>query len=518
MYDDLAEILRRRIEVVQDPDEQLELYFRRGAIFSDALGDLDQALACYTSVLEQESRNRRALEAIEAIHFRREDVAEAVRDLREADRRRRGRRRDGRHLRAHGADLVRRAQQRGQGDRAVAARPRHPRRGAAGAAGARRAVHPPRAVGRARRDPRAPGRGRADRSATRSRCTSSSAGSGRTSSSASATRSTRGSPPIGSTATTSRRCARWRTSTARRRRGTSCPRPSRRIIDVGQLTGAIDENETIELYAQLGQLEGDVLGRVDDAVDAWRRVIAIDPSDFRALAALEGLFTREGRWEEAIDVLEKRALVLDDEAQRRDNAAAGRRDLGGEGRGPHPRRAGLRARPRERPGERRPRRDRLEAIYQQQYKWTELVEILLERVGAAPQRRGADHDPQPGRQDLRGGDRRPGVRVLRAPGRVQARLLARRDRERARAPRHGDQPLAGAARRVHQPRQRARARGPRRGRRPVGQDRPLVRASTCRTSSTRSTRCSRRCASIRATPVRSAAWPSCSASAARGAS
>src|SRR6185436_2186214 len=49
MYDDLAEILRRRIEVVQDPDEQIELYFRRGAIFSDALADLDQALACYTA-------------------------------------------------------------------------------------------------------------------------------------------------------------------------------------------------------------------------------------------------------------------------------------------------------------------------------------------------------------------------------------------------------------------------------------------------------------------------------------
>ena len=75
MYDDLAEILRRRIEVTQDPDEQLELYFRRGAIFSEALGDLDQSLACYTAVLEQESRNRRALEAIEAIHFRREEWA-----------------------------------------------------------------------------------------------------------------------------------------------------------------------------------------------------------------------------------------------------------------------------------------------------------------------------------------------------------------------------------------------------------------------------------------------------------
>ena len=32
----------------------------------------------------------------------------------------------------------------------------------------------------------------------------------------------------------------------------------------------------------------------------------------------KALFTREGRWEEAIEVLEKRALVLDDEVQRRD--------------------------------------------------------------------------------------------------------------------------------------------------------------------------------------------------------
>ncbi|MGH2897865.1 MAG: tetratricopeptide repeat protein, partial [Solirubrobacteraceae bacterium] len=91
MYDDLAEILRRRIEVTQDPDEQIELYFRRGEIFSDALGDLDQALACYLAVLDQESRNRKALEAVEAIHFRREawqklyETYEKLIDVAEAD-------------------------------------------------------------------------------------------------------------------------------------------------------------------------------------------------------------------------------------------------------------------------------------------------------------------------------------------------------------------------------------------------------------------------------------------------
>ena len=222
---------------VQDPDEQLELYFRRGAIFSDALGDLEQALACYTSVLEQESRNRRALEAIESDPLPPRGLEEAVRDLREADRRRRRRRGDGRHLRAHGAHLLRRAQRRGQGDRAVRPRARHPRRRAAGPR------RPSRTSRRAaskweelveiieRQVAVAPG------SRSDSRSTSTSAACGKRSSAASATHSMRGSPPIASTATTSRRCARWRGSTARRRRGTSCRQTIRRIIDVGQLIG-----------------------------------------------------------------------------------------------------------------------------------------------------------------------------------------------------------------------------------------------------------------------------------------
>jgi tetratricopeptide (TPR) repeat protein len=73
MYDDLAEILRRRIEVVQDPDEQMELYFRRGAIFSDALGDLEQSLKCYMAVSSKRAATVAPSKAIESIHFRRED-------------------------------------------------------------------------------------------------------------------------------------------------------------------------------------------------------------------------------------------------------------------------------------------------------------------------------------------------------------------------------------------------------------------------------------------------------------
>src|ERR1700733_2040509 len=152
---------------------------------------------------------------------------------------------------------------------------------------------------------------------------------------------------------------------------------TRRITDVGQLGGSVSESETIELYAQLGQLEGDVLGRVDEAVQAWRQVIAIDPSDFRALAALEGLFVREGRWEESIDVLEKRALVLDDEGQRRDALLQAAstweekvEDLTGA--------AAVYERVRSMDPTNAVASDRLEAIYKQQAKWTELIDILLE--------------------------------------------------------------------------------------------------------------------------------------------
>src|SRR5439155_12230773 len=93
--------------------------------------------------------------------------------------------------------------------------------------------------------------------------------------------------------------------------------------------------------------------------------------------------TREGGWEEAIDVLEKRALVLDDEAQRRETllqAAATWEekveDL--------TRAAQVYERVRSSDPTNQVASERLEAIYKQQYKWTELVEILIERAEIVP--------------------------------------------------------------------------------------------------------------------------------------
>jgi golgin subfamily B member 1 len=376
MYDDLAEILRRRIEVVQDPDEQLELYFRRGAIFSDALGDLDQSLACYQAILDQESRNRRALEAIESIYFRREDwkrlleTYEKLIDTAESD--------------AEMADIYARmaricSDALGEEERAIELlgrvldiRGEEPQALAVLADLTTRqskwdelveiierqiAVAPDadqiplyKHLGRVWEEKLGRERNALDAWLAADRID-------------------------GNDLETLRSLARLYRST---QAWDELSQTIRRIIDVGQLSGAVDENETIELYAQLGQLEGEVLGRVDEAVDAWRRVIAIDPSDFRALAALETLFVREGRWEESIDVLEKRALVLEDEVQRRETllqAAATWEekveDL--------TRAAQVYERVRASDPSNAVASDRLEAIYRQQYKWTELVEVLLER-------------------------------------------------------------------------------------------------------------------------------------------
>ena len=382
MYEDLAEILRRRIEVVQDTDEQLELYFRRGAIFSDALDDLDQALACYTSVLEQESRNRRALEAIESIHFRREawpklfetyekliDVAEADAEMADVYARMARIASEALQNEDKAIELWQRVLDiRGEDMQALQAlaelctrRERWEElveileRQVAVAQQDQEQIRLYKTLGRIWENKLQRERNALDAWLAADRID-------------------------GNDLETLRALAHLYRST---QAWDELSQTLRRIIEVGQMTDAISEAETIELYAQLGQLEGDVLGRVDDAVAAWRHVIAIDPSDFRALAALEGLFTREGRWEEAIDVLEKRALVLDDEVQRRDNLLQAAstweekvEDL--------TRAAQVYERVRASDPSNATASDRLEAIYQQQYKWTELVEVLLERSELRP--------------------------------------------------------------------------------------------------------------------------------------
>src|SRR5262249_22703027 len=146
----------------------------------------------------------------------------------------------------------------------------------------------------------------------------------------------------------------------------------------GQLQNLLAEQETLDLYAHLGQLEEDLLGRVEAAIAAWREVLAIDPSDLRALTALERLLDRAGRQEESLEVLEKRALMLDDDDERRETllkaASAWEHQLG-----ERERAAQLYERVRASDPSNLVASERLAAIYRHQRDWPTLVEILLER-------------------------------------------------------------------------------------------------------------------------------------------
>src|SRR5262249_2220834 len=75
--------------------------------------------------------------------------------------------------------------------------------------------------------------------------------------------------------------------------------PLHRLIEIGT-HGEMAEDELRELYAQLGELQGEILMRPQEAIEAWQSVLQIDARDFRALGALERLFTQEARWEECI--------------------------------------------------------------------------------------------------------------------------------------------------------------------------------------------------------------------------
>jgi tetratricopeptide (TPR) repeat protein len=81
-----------------------------------------------------------------------------------------------------------------------------------------------------------------------------------------------------------------------------------RLIEIG--ITQLEEPQLIELYSQLGEIQGDILMQPYDAIEAWNKVLTLDEGDFKALAALENLYTQEGMWEECIGVLERKARAL----------------------------------------------------------------------------------------------------------------------------------------------------------------------------------------------------------------
>ncbi|MCA9562142.1 MAG: tetratricopeptide repeat protein [Myxococcales bacterium] len=70
--------------------------------------------------------------------------------------------------------------------------------------------------------------------------------------------------------------------------------------------GLLDHAGLFDAYVRLGEIFGDVLARPDDAIEAWSRVLQLDPGNERALEQLERFYLEQSRWENAIGVLEQK--------------------------------------------------------------------------------------------------------------------------------------------------------------------------------------------------------------------
>lgn len=382
MYDDLVQILGRRIEVTLDGDEIIEMQLRRGAIFADALGDFDAALECYEAVLEQESRNRPALEAEEGIYYRREDwvklaqVYEKLVDVADGDE----------ELSAIYARMARIASDalgdddqaselwtrvldiRGEDGRALQAQAElYGRRemweelveiierqiGVAESPQEQVVLY--KRLGRVWADKL--GRDRNALDAWRCAFDVDS----------------NDMHTLRALAHLYRATQSWE----------ELSQILRHMLEVAQLAGGLSDDQMVERYAELGELEGTILHRIDDAVTAWQRVLALDPGDFRALNALEDLFRNEARWQECIQVLEQRALALAEDPQSRIATMHEAAAIWEEKVGDDTAAAEVYERVRQLDERNAHASERLEEIYTRQSRWEELLGVLLERFELA---------------------------------------------------------------------------------------------------------------------------------------
>ncbi|MGO9839514.1 MAG: tetratricopeptide repeat protein [Polyangiaceae bacterium] len=77
-----------------------------------------------------------------------------------------------------------------------------------------------------------------------------------------------------------------------------------------------DAKDRESLYATMAQICDERLGRPEDAVAAYKKVLELDPASDRALRALDDLFTRQTMWSELAENMEAQlALATADEVQ-----------------------------------------------------------------------------------------------------------------------------------------------------------------------------------------------------------
>jgi tetratricopeptide (TPR) repeat protein len=81
---------------------------------------------------------------------------------------------------------------------------------------------------------------------------------------------------------------------------------------VDRAAAVLPAENLVALYRELGTIYQTTLNQPYDAIDAWRKLLEVNPRDFEAMAALEGLLRAEERWTEVIDVKMQRAGAYED--------------------------------------------------------------------------------------------------------------------------------------------------------------------------------------------------------------
>jgi tetratricopeptide (TPR) repeat protein len=379
MHENLASVLAQRIAITDDPSELVDLHMRRGRISADALDDVEGAIASYLAVLEQESRSIEALEALERLYFRSErwvelyGVYEKLVDVAKTDD-------DIAACYARMAKLA--AEALNDRDKAVELWGRvldlrgDDTTALAGLADLHEAAgewkelteildqlvfalsDPERKIPVYKRLGRIWGE--------------------KLNKERSALESWQKVLEIDSQDVDALRAIvdNYRSAGAWEELSESL----RRLIGVAQLgQSGVGQTELQDLYSQLGELEGETLMRTHEAIEAWREVLEIDAHDFRALAALEKLFMQEARWEDAVDILERRAQALANPMEQVDvlmQVAALWADKIGDG--------GSAAEVYERilqlDASNQAASQELEQLYRQRKSWVKLIDLLLART------------------------------------------------------------------------------------------------------------------------------------------
>ena len=157
----------------------------------------------------------------------------------------------------------------------------------------------------------------------------------------------------------------------------------RELVRDGVDTGDPGEDEQLELLLELGKLEAEKLGRPAAAIIAWRSAQTIDGSDDRVLDALEGLFAKQGRWLECVELLDKRAALSEERGPRTmlllNLAAIAREHLGDPGRAVEAYERIIAAEPGQPVAS-----AQLEELYAARHEWEPLAAQMLDRASREP--------------------------------------------------------------------------------------------------------------------------------------